>query len=216
MSNHLTLNDGIALTKFARQVIESYIYNNEQLALPENPSSALLEPRGVFVTLKERHPRDETKWRLRGCIGHLPPGPTSHYKPLSLLEATRKAALSSALEDPRFLPVKVGELDTILVEISVLTLPEEIRVKERSELFDHIMVGKDGLIMQGRGWHHGLLLPQVAPEQGWNVEEFLQGCCQKAGLHPDCYQDPEVKIFKFQAQIFAELLPKGKIVEREF
>jgi uncharacterized protein (TIGR00296 family) len=216
MPKLLTLKDGITLTQFARQTIESYIYNNEQLALPEAASKALLEHRGVFVTLKKRDSYGEPEWRLRGCIGHLQPGPNSPHKSISLLEATRQAALSSALQDPRFPPVQAKELDSILVEVSVLTLPEEIVIENRSELSKQISVGKDGLIVEGKGWHRGLLLPQVAPEQNWNAEEFLQGCCQKAGLHPDCYLNPDVKLFKFQAQIFAELVPNGKIVEREF
>ena len=111
---------------------------------------------------------------MRGCIGHLQPGPNSHQKPISLLEATRQAALSSALEDPRFPPVQAEELNSILVEISVLTLPEEITVEDRTKLAEQISVGKDGLIIHGKGWHRGLLLPQVAPEQGWNAEEFLK------------------------------------------
>ena len=216
MSRQLTLEEGIVLTQWARHTIERYICDNEKIAFPKTPSEVLLEHRGVFVTLKKRQSRDDSIWRLRGCIGHLQPGPNSQHKPLSLIEATHQAALSSALEDPRFSPVQADELDSILVEISVLTLPEEIIVNDRKALTEHVVVGKDGLIVQGRGWHRGLLLPQVAPEQGWNSEEFLQGCCQKAGLPFDCYLNPDIKILKFQAQIFAETLPKGKIVEREF
>ncbi len=216
MSKLLSLKDGITLTQFARQTIERFLHDKKKLAFPEHPSETLLERRGVFVTLKASHSLEEPKWRLRGCIGHLQPGPNSHHKPIPLLEATRQAALSSALDDPRFPPVQVDELESILVEVSVLTLPEEIIVENRLDLHEQINVGRDGVIVQGKGWHRGLLLPQVAPEQGWKAEEFLQGCCQKAGLPPDCFLDSDVKILKFQAQIFSETMPKGKIVERKF
>ncbi len=216
MPRRLTIEDGIALTQFARQTIESYILDKQKVAFPESPSEELQEHRSVFVTLKKRHFGDEPKWQLRGCIGHLQPGPNSHHKPISLIEATRLAALSSALEDPRFPPVQAKELESILVEISVLTLPEEITVEDRTKLSEKITIGKDGLIIQGKGWYRGLLLPQVAPEQSWNTEEFLQGCCQKAGLPTDCYLSSDVKVLKFQAQIFTETKPNGKIVERAF
>ncbi len=216
MPRLLSLEEGVTLTQFARQTIESYLTQKRLVTLPESTSDALQEHRGVFVTLKKQRPPDRPEGQLRGCIGHLPPGPNSHHKPISLIQATQQAALSSALEDPRFPPVQPDEMKLILVEVSVLTLPEEISSENKSTLSEQITVGKDGLIIQGKGWHRGLLLPQVAPEQGWNAEEFLQGCCQKAGLPPNCYLDSDVNVLKFQAQIFSETTPRGKIVEREF
>ena len=216
MSSLLSLEDGVTLTQLARTTIERYLGEKKHLTLPESTSGALQEHRGVFVTLKkQRHP-NRSEWQLRGCIGHLPPDPNSHHKPIPLIQATHQAALSSAFEDPRFPPVQSDEMGIILVEVSVLTLPEEIVSANRSKLSDQITVGKDGVIIQGKGWHRGLLLPQVAPEQGWTAEEFLQGCCQKAGLPPNCYLDSDVNVLKFQAQIFSETTPRGKIVERDF
>ncbi|MFW9983280.1 MAG: TIGR00296 family protein [Candidatus Odinarchaeota archaeon] len=216
MSRLLTLEEGIMLTKFARLTIETYIRNNKQLDIPTTNSESLHENRGVFVTLKKRQGEEVDKWMLRGCIGRLPPGPISRAEPVPLLEATRQAALSSALDDPRFPPVQEEELESILVEVSVLTIPKELEVHDRKKLAEHITVGKDGLIIEGRGWHRGLLLPQVAPEQGWNALQFLQGCCQKAGLPPDSYLKSEVRIYKFQAQIFSETSVSGEIIERTF
>ncbi len=216
MPKLLSLEDGVTLTKFARQTIESYLAEKRPAALAESTSDALQGHRSVFVTLKKQRSPDRPEWQLRGCIGHLQPGPNSHHKSISLIQATQQAALSSALEDPRFPSVQPDEMESILVEVSVLTLPEEICSENRSKLSNQITVGKDGLIIQGKGWYRGLLLPQVAPEQGWNAEEFLQGCCQKAGLPTNCYLDPDVNVLKFQAQIFSETTPRGKIVEREF
>ena len=209
MPKLLSLQEGTILTKFARQSIEEYTQNHKVIESPSSISKALLENRGVFVTLKTQHPRE-----LRGCIGFLPSGPNSRQKPLPLLQATQQAALSSAFKDPRFPPVKEDELNTILVEVSVLTIPEELEVENRLELQNQIVVGKHGLIIEGKGWSRGLLLPQVAPEQEWNAEEFLKGWCQKAGLATNCYLDPEVRVFTFEAQIFAEEQVRGEIVER--
>ena len=216
MSKLLTLKEGTLLTRLARQAIESFIRDKKQLELPKIDSEALHESRGVFVTLKKQNPQAKEEWMLRGCIGRLQSGPTNHLDPISLLEATRQAALSSALDDPRFPAVQVDELELILVEVSVLTKPELLTLTDRTKLVDQIEIGKDGLIIEGKGWHRGLLLPQVAPEQGWNAKEFLQGCCQKAGLPIDSYLDSNVKILKFQAQIFAETSVNGEVIERSF
>jgi len=211
MNKLLSIEEGRILTKFARQSIERYVRDMHTLELPQISSKALFEHRGVFVTLKTLPQRE-----LRGCIGFLQPGPKSQQKPLPLLEATQQAALNSALRDPRFPPLQAAELEQILVEVSVLTIPEALEVDDRKTLPSRIIIGKHGLIIEGEGWHRGLLLPQVAPEQDWDAEEFLNGCCRKAGLGKDCYLDQNTRIFVFQAQIFAEETVKGKIRERTF
>ena len=125
MTNLLTLEEGKTLTRFARHTIENFIRHKQKVAFPEAPSEALQEHRGGFVTLKKRHSIDQKHWELRGCIGHLQPEPNSHHKPLPLLEATRRAALSSALEDPRFSPVKADELEAYGRVITVNLTQEE-------------------------------------------------------------------------------------------
>jgi uncharacterized protein (TIGR00296 family) len=74
-------------------------------------------------------------------------------------------------------------------------------------------VGEDGLIVE-KGFYKGLLLPQVAIDFGWDEEEFLCQCCVKAGLPPDEWLVKMTKIYKFQAMVFEEATPKGKIVRR--
>jgi uncharacterized protein (TIGR00296 family) len=160
--------------------------------------SALLgvwkEPRGVFVTLR-RFPSAE----LRGCIGF--PRPSR-----PLLEALRAAAVAAALEDPRFPPVRPHELEWLTIEVSVLTAPEPIGSTDPAERLRAVRVGTDGLILE-RGRASGLLLPQVAVEQGWGPEEFLRGVAEKAGLSPTAWTDPTTAIYRFQASVFAEPSP---------
>jgi uncharacterized protein (TIGR00296 family) len=216
VSRLLTTEEGILLVRLARQAIETYVKEKRILALPKTASKALQESRGVFVTIKKRRSRESSVPELRGCIGRLQRESDAEASRVTLLEATREAAISSAVQDPRFLPVRTEELDMILVEVSVLTVPEELVVTDRAELPLCIIIGKDGLIMELDAWRRGLLLPQVAPEQGWNAKQFLEGCCQKAGLGPQSYLDPRVKVSKFQAQIFSEKSVRGEIEERCF
>ena len=124
------------------------------------------------------------------------------------------AALSAAAEDPRFPPVKLEELNSIVFEVSVLTPPELVEVEKPTDYPSKIKVGQDGLIME-RGYRKGLLLPQVPVELKWNEEEFLCQTAMKAGLPPDSWLLKDSKIYKFQAIIFEEASPKGKIEQKK-
>lgn len=188
MIKMLSKEDGKLLIKVARKAIKKYLENNRKIEPPRVPSH-LREKRGVFVTLNKNED-------LRGCIGFPEP-----IKPL--VDAVIEAVIAAATSDPRFHPVTVDELEKIQIEVSVLTKPELIKVKDPREYPKMIKVGLDGLIIE-RGFYKGLLLPQVAVEWGFDEEEFLCNTCLKAGLPPDCWYDKETKVYKFQAQIFQE------------
>jgi len=194
----LSLDEGRILVRTAREAIKTYVEEGTVIR-PPRVSGRLREPRGVFVTLT-------SGGELRGCIGH--PLPT-----LPLIEATIDAAISSATRDPRFPPVSPDELNEIEIEVSVLTRPEPIEVSHPSEYPKRIVVGRDGLIVE-RGFHAGLLLPQVPVEWGWDAEEFLSQACMKAGLPPDAWLEKGTKISRFSAQIFSEREPGGEIQEK--
>jgi uncharacterized protein (TIGR00296 family) len=103
-----------------------------------------------------------------------------------------------------------SELGSVVFEVSVLTPPERLETKDPKEYVKSIKVGEDGLIIE-RGYHKGLLLPQVPIEWGWQEEEFLCQCCMKAGLPPDSWLTRDAKIYKFRAIIFDEESPNGAI-----
>ncbi len=150
--------------------------------IPHTDDPVLLEPRGAFVTLKKHG-------ELRGCIGYVIP-----IKPLYL--AVWDVAREAALNDPRFTPVKEEELNELSYEISALSPLYLVNsIKE-------IKIKRDGLMIK-KGMYSGLLLPQVPVEEGWNLTQFLSYTCLKAGLPPDCYKDPEVKIYRFEAEVFS-------------
>jgi uncharacterized protein (TIGR00296 family) len=101
-------------------------------------------------------------------------------------------------------------MDEIVVEVSVLTPPEVVKVDDPRRFPEQVKVGVDGLIIR-RGGRSGLLLPQVAVDWEWDAEEFLSQCCVKAGLPPDSWLIPGTEVQKFQALIFAEESPRGTI-----
>jgi len=141
------------------------------------------EKRGCFVTLHQNG-------NLRGCIGYIIP-----YK--TIKETVIDMAISASFNDPRFSNLSKSEYDSIDLEISVLSVIEE--VNDVSE----IVVGKHGLIMTN-GRYKGLLLPQVPIEQGWNLNVFLENTCYKSGMNKDCWKEKNTVIEKFSAQVFSE------------
>jgi uncharacterized protein len=195
------LKDGEVFIASAREAIKTYL-TQHQLIIPESLRSVphYESKLGCFVTLK----RKDSENSLRGCIGF----PEPVYK---LSKALTEAAIHSATQDPRFEAVTLDELDSLLLEVSVLTTPTPIEVKSQKDLPLQITIGKDGLIMR---WSYGsgLLLPQVATEEKWDAEEFLSNLSMKAGAMPDQWLVPGTLILKFQAQIFKELEPNGKVV----
>jgi len=200
MTFQLTLEEGKFLVNLARQTVTEYLKKGKVLQVPENVSTKLMKPCGVFVTLNSFHNGAKT---LRGCIG-LP------YPTTPLVQAVIEAALSAATQDPRFPPVALEELDQLIFEVSVLTPPERVEVEKPTDFPSKIKVGQDGLIVE-KSYCKGLLLPQVPVELNWNEEEFLCQCSMKAGLPPDSWLLKDTKIYRFQAIIFEEALPKGQI-----
>lgn len=200
LSFQLSLEEGKFLVQLARNAVEKYLKSKKRISVPEGTSEKLLQPCGVFVTINTiRHKEKE----LRGCIGY--PYPTT-----PLAQAVIESAISSATQDPRFYPLSLSELDTVVFEVSVLTPPQIILVKKPNEHPSKIKVGEDGLIVE-KGMFKGLLLPQVPVEWKWDEEEFLCQCCIKAGLPPDCWLLKDTKIYKFQAIIFEEEKPRGEV-----
>ena len=192
----LSDSDGVELVKMARKAVTEILRNNSKISDVAFNSKFDFSS-GVFVTLNKRD-------SLRGCIGF--PFPVK-----KLSDGLVDAAISAATQDTRFNPVTVDELDKIVFEVTVLTPPIEIKVEQPSEYLTEIKVGKDGLIVENT-YTTGLLLPQVPTEYGWNVEEFLEYTCKKAGLEKDAWKDKETKISKFQGIIFKEKSPNEDII----
>jgi AmmeMemoRadiSam system protein A len=150
--------------------------------LPSVPPDLQAPASGVFVTI-------HCDGALRGCLGTLDP-----REPLG--SAVQRLAAEVGHADYRFHPIRPHEVDDVTIDLSVLTPPE--RVADPSD----VVVGRDGLIVQ-LGGRKGLLLPQVAPEHGWDRETYLSQTCVKAGLPSDAWRNG-AEIFRFEAEVFGE------------
>lgn len=193
----LTIAEGKTAVALARETLEAHV---RRVPPPSRPpdSGVFSEKHGVFVTVNTE--LEGTK-ALRGCIGY-----PEAVKPLG--RAIRDVAVFAS-EDPRFpSPIAAEELDHIVIEVSVLTTPRDISAPARKDLPSKIKLGVDGLIVSNR-YASGLLLPQVATEQGWDREAFLSEACAKAGLPMDAWLREGTRVQVFQAEIFAETSPGG-------
>lgn len=168
------------LKDIAKKTIDAVVSGKKPPEFKDLPE-ILKQPYGIFVTITKHG-------NLRGCIGHI-------IADQPLYKSCQEMAKAAALQDPRFNPVSEKELPELKIEISVLTPPERV-----TDLKD-IVIGRDGLIIR-RGYQSGLLLPQVATDYGWNVEEFLEQTCIKAGLPEDAYKLEGTEIYQFSAQVF--------------
>jgi uncharacterized protein (TIGR00296 family) len=200
MSFRLNDDEGKFLVNLAKKAVIQKITTGETIPSPKNTPKKLLEKAGVFVTINNY--RNDKK-KLRGCIGY--PYPTH-----GLVEALIDSSINAALYDPRFFPISLNELNNLVFEISVLTPPKIIFVENPMDYPKNVKIGQDGLIVE-KGPFKGLLLPQVPIEWDWNEEEFISQCCIKAGLSIDSWKIDDIKLYKFQALIFKEETPQGKI-----
>jgi uncharacterized protein (TIGR00296 family) len=191
----LSLSEGRELVKLARKTVEDYLKNGK----PKIKETEFKEKRGIFVSI-----HTFPDHLLRGCIGY-------PYPVLRLGEVVQRASISAAFKDPRFPPLTEDELKKIIFEVSVLTLPKLIRVKDPGEYPKKIKASEDGLIIE-YGSYNGLLLPQVW-EKIPDKEEFLATLCWKAGLTPDYWKGRDTKIYRFEVQAFAEKEPNGKVIQ---
>jgi AmmeMemoRadiSam system protein A/AmmeMemoRadiSam system protein B len=173
------------LLRLARTTVTSYLDQGTvpSIALDEYDLTPRLMTLGAaFVTLRNGV-------ELRGCIGHIAP-----VRPLYLSVAENAYRAS---QDPRFRhdPITSSEVAELSIEISLLTPMRRLTDPKQ------VRVGVDGLLIV-RGQNQGVLLPQVAIEQRWNREQFLDNACLKAGLPVDAWKDSETEIYRFTALVF--------------
>lgn len=171
-----------ALVDIARAAVVESVTGRRPAALPAPDD--LPDATGAFVTLKHRG-------QLRGCIGTL-------QCRTALIEEIARVAISAAREDPRFAPVSHGELADLTIEVSILGPLERIDPQDASA----IVIGRHGLVVE-HGYRRGLLLPQVAPEWGWDRDTFLSQTCRKAGLPADAWRQGAT-VYRFEAIVFGD------------
>ncbi len=178
----------------ARDSIESLFGEKQKPIIDYNFYPTLQQTgSGVFVTLM-------TRSQLRGCIGYI----TSKW---NLYDTVCDAAMQAASNDPRFPPLTEEELPKVNIEISVLSPLTDL------DDYNNIQLGVHGLYLD-EGDYRGLLLPQIAAENKFDVHDFLSALCEKAGLPKDEWETRKLNIKTFTATVFSELGNRTRTYER--
>lgn len=191
MTEKLSEEDGSFLLNLARQTISSR-FGEEKApldALKRNASTQVLEEnRGTFVSLHK-------KGDLRGCIGNIEPVKT-------IFDGIMDNAKYAAFNDSRFAPLSCEELPEIIIEVSILTRPEDIVYADYRDLISKLRPGIDGVIIRKR-YHTATFLPQVWMQLE-DPEAFLSQLCMKAGLSSGEWKTGTLDVSKYQVQLFEE------------
>lgn len=155
---------------------------------PADVGPALTRSQACFVTLTKRG-------ALRGCIGNLMP---QH----ALYRGVIQNAVSAALRDPRFPPVRPDEVAQLEIEISVLTVPEPLAFASPEDLLDQLQPQRDGVILQ-IGSRAATYLPQVWSQLPDKVR-FLESLAEKAGCDPNDWRGRDVRVSTYRVEVFGE------------
>jgi AmmeMemoRadiSam system protein A len=164
-----------AIVGLARKAVERYILQGK-IFKPRKLSAEMKQRAGVFVSIKKHG-------ELRGCIG------TFIATKANVADEIVANAISSATQDPRFVPVEDYELDDLEYSVDILTEPEPVLS------MDQLDPRKYGVIVEC-GYRRGLLLPDLAGVD--KVEDQIEICRAKAGISP---QEP-IKLYRFRVERF--------------
>lgn len=167
------------MLKIARNAITHFLDTKQDLELNSSElEDYLLKDRGVFVTITKNS-------QLRGCIGHLKAIQKLY---LDIIDNS----INAAFHDPRFPPLSSDELESIDIEISVLSKPKDLKYDGAPDLLEKIQVNTDGVIIS-KGFYSATFLPQVWDELS-KKEDFLTHLCLKAGLNGNEWKNSSLRV----------------------
>ena len=194
-----TADERKILLRIAYQSIRSGLQTRQPAAVSLDGVPARLSARRAsFVTLHAEE-------KLRGCIGSLEPR-------TSLAEDVSFNAYAAAFRDPRFRPLLDEELDSLSLDISVLSAPERLDFDSESSLLGVIRPGIDGLILQEHEFR-STFLPSVwesLPDPG----QFLGHLKLKAGLATD-YWSASIRVWRYTTEAFGASVPAIRTNDRD-
>lgn len=188
MDNYSEKDQKLLLTLARNSIIikdKSKVLHDNEI---QNLNPALKENRGAFVTLHKNE-------NLRGCIGYILPM-------FPLYQTIIENAYNAAYKDPRFPPVSKDEIKDLKIEISILTLPEQLQYIDGCDLLKKLKPNEDGVIIK-KGFYSATFLPQVW-EQLPQKEDFLSHLCMKAGLDRNEWKSNSLEVEIYKAIVFGE------------
>lgn len=165
------------LISLARENIKSLLYEGKRTTVDTSSlAEVFMKPLGAFVTLR-------INGNLRGCIGRF-------VSSDPLWKVVLESSQSSAFDDPRFSRLTRDEFPKVDLEITVLGPMRKI------ESIKEIELGRHGIYIR-KDYRSGTMLPQVATENKWTVEQFLGYTSRdKAGLGWDGWKNADIFVYE--------------------
>ena len=178
---------GKILLQIARAAISRALHKSCVSAVVDENMLWLSQPGASFVTL--------TQWgELRGCIGSL-----QACDPL--IEDVSNNAVSAALYDPRFMPLAVDELDTVSVEVSLLSELQPLGFSSEADALAQLRPDIDGVVFE-YGSYRSIFLPQVW-ESFPQPQQFLAKLKSKAKLSEDFWAE-DIELSRYTVSKWCE------------
>jgi len=180
LTNQAKLAVESSLPELAREAVETFIRAGNVLTPPESTTGLLASPAPCFVCLKT------LDGELRGCIGTIEPARET------LAEEIVTNAISAAINDPRFDPVRTAELSNLRYSVDVLFPAEPAEMTDLDPAVFGVIVEDEG------GSRRGLLLPDIPGID--NAEQQVEIAKRKAGIG----RDERIRLWRFRVERFGE------------
>jgi AmmeMemoRadiSam system protein A len=180
LTNQAKLAVESSLPELAREAVETFIRAGNVLTPPESTTGLLASPAPCFVCLKT------LDGELRGCIGTIEPARET------LAEEIVANAISAAINDPRFDPVRTAELSNLRYSVDVLFPAEPAEMTDLDPAVFGVIVEDEG------GSRRGLLLPDIPGID--NAEQQVEIAKRKAGIG----RDERIRLWRFKVERFGE------------
>ena len=164
-------------------------FSNKNLRLKPETRKKLSEEVGVFVNIYRNK-------ELRGSFGYAP----GTYP---LADGIKRAARGAAFMDPRFRSLTKAQFNNVRFEVVLIKKLNELKVKKPNDYFKRINPKKHGLFVQ-YGPFRAMQLPQFAVRRGFASRDFLEKTIEKAGLAPEVWESPNLKVYTFATTSFSE------------
>lgn len=150
--------------------------------VPAGVTPNLKTQRGGFVSIRRNG-------ELRGHTGEV-------FPRREIWKVVTEQALNAAFHDARFDSLLESELDSVELEVSVLTQPKRIPT------WESIRIGTHGIVFR-KGTASAVFLPQKPVEAGWDLRETLVQLSLQAGLPMNGWRE-NAEFWIFEAQVFRE------------
>lgn len=122
-----------------------------------------------------------------------------------------RAAVAAGFEDPGHVSLTPFELEHVVTQVDIISEPVQLPASRTARLRE-VRPGRHGILVR-YGFKWGMLMPDAAMRGNWSIRRFLEEACAAAGLHPNYWTQPRVKIYTFEVQSFREESPDGNVVE---